>query len=157
MFKRVGKGSVVFIDKIMNKEAGGGSTQQEKVLSLFKFIEELNKLKQNLVLNVSQYKWWRPINSFPDDPENIKIYYRDRVDEGEEGGNNNILFSVHKPEFQICPEPGIKLKEWLEQGWNDYRKEVKTKEFISRPLDLEGLSSDEEKHVPRIDRKKKNL
>lgn len=49
------------MDKVMDRETKGELTKQEKVLSLFKFIEELNKLKQKVVLNVSEYQWWRSI------------------------------------------------------------------------------------------------
>ena len=55
------KGSEVLMDKVMDRETKGELTKQEKVLSLFKFIEELNKLKQKVVLNVSEYQWWRSI------------------------------------------------------------------------------------------------
>ena len=52
-------------------------TKQNKVISLFQYIAEL--IKQKAVLNVKNYIWHRSIASFPDDPENIKIYYRDCV------------------------------------------------------------------------------
>ena len=62
-------------DQILNEEVDKNLTKQEKVSSLFKFMKELNQLKQKVVLDVSGYPWWRSIASFPDDPENIKIYY----------------------------------------------------------------------------------
>ena len=140
------------VDKIMSGETEGGLTKREKVVSLFKFIEELNKLKQKVVLRVSDYPWWRSIASFPDDPENIKIYYRDRVEDEETDSATNILLSVHKPEFQRCPEPESVFEEWLEQGWDNYRHEAKTKEFILRPLDQMGFSEQALKdRLQRID------
>ena len=87
------------------------------------------------MLNVSDYPWWRSIASFPNDEENIRTYYRDRVEDDEVENASNILLSVHKPEFQRCPEPDALLKEWLEPGWDNYRDEAKTKEFILRPFD----------------------
>ncbi len=128
------------VDKIMTEEVEEQLTKQEKVVSLFKFIEELNKLKQKEVLRVSEYPWWCSLASFPDDPENIKVYYRDRVEEEETESITNILLSVHKPEFQRCPEPDSNFAEWLEQGWNDYRNGSKTRKFILRPLDQMGRS-----------------
>lgn len=128
------------VDKIMTEEVEEQLTKQEKVVSLFKFIEELNKLKQKEVLRVSEYPWWCSLASFPDDPENIKVYYRDRVEEEETESITNILLSVHKPEFQRCPEPDSNFAEWLEQGWNDYRNGAKTRKFILRPLDQMGRS-----------------
>ena len=103
-------------------------SKQEKVVSLFKFIEELNKLKQKVILNVSDYPWWRSIDSFPNDSENIKVYYRDQEDADR---ISDVLLSVHKPEFETCPEPDFGVVSWLELGWNDYRCSVKIKDKIS--------------------------
>ena len=135
--------------RIINGETKGSSTKQEKVVSLFQFIEELNKLKQKVVLNVSDYPWWRSIMSFPEDPDNIKIYYRDRVEDDEAENVTNVLLSVHKPEFQRCPEPGDMLEEWLETGWDNYRSEVKIKEFILHPFDQKEFSTQALEDLPR--------
>ena len=35
-------------------------TDKNKVVSLFRFIQELNKLKQKAVLNVKDYPWFFP-------------------------------------------------------------------------------------------------
>ena len=107
-------------EKIMNGGTKESLTKQEKVVSLFQFIEELNKLKQKVVLNVSDYPWRRSIASFPEDPDNIKIYYRDRVDDDEVENVTNVLLSVHKPELLGCPERGAMLEEWLETVWDNY-------------------------------------
>lgn len=139
--KVVEKGSVNLMDKIINVASSRMTTKQEKVLSLFKFIEELNKLKQKVVLRVQDYPWWRSIADFPNDSENIKIYYRDRVASENEENVSNVLVSVHKPEFQRCPKPDSAFEEWLEQGWDDYRYEAKIKESILRPFAQEDISA----------------
>ena len=127
-------------------------SKQEKVLSLFQFIEELNKLKQKVILRVSDYLWFRSISSFPDDPENIKVYYRDRVEEEDTENTTDVLLAVHKPEFQSCPAPDPILENWLEHGWNDYRDESKVKDFILRPLNQVQLSKEiSEADKERID------
>ena len=109
-------------------------SKQEKVLSLFQFIEELNKLKQKVILRTSDYLWVRPLSALPDDAENIKVYYRDRVEEEDTENTTDVLLAVHKPEFQSCPDPDPILGSWLEHGWNDYRHEFKVKNYILRPL-----------------------
>lgn len=134
----------------INETNNARLTKQEKVISLFKFIEELNKLKRKVVLDVKEHRWWRSIASFPADSENIKIYYRDRVEGGETEDSSDILLSVHKPEFQRCPAPNPIFKEWLEPGWDDYRKEAKVREFILRPLSekdnaVRSLEQDQER------------
>ena len=121
-------------DKITTSEAKQEPTKQDKVVSLFKFIKEVNKLKQKVVLQISEYPWWCPIDSLPNDPENIKVYYRDRVEEEDAESTTNVLLSVHKPEFQSCPEPDFSFQKWLDLGWNDYRYKAKTKSFILHPL-----------------------
>lgn len=150
------KGRVILIDTTINGKSDEKPTKQEKVVSLFKFIEELNKLKQKVVLHVSDYPWWHSIASFPDDLENIKTYYRDRVADEETENVSNILLSVHKPEFQRCPEPEPVFEEWLEQGWDNYRYGVKTKEFILRPVDQINFSDQTpEEYSQRFDAKNK--
>ena len=41
-------------------------TQQEKAISLFEYIRELNKLKQKVVLNMKEYLLCRPLSELPD-------------------------------------------------------------------------------------------
>lgn len=97
-------------------------SNQDKVISLFEFIKELNKIKQKVVLNVKDYPWHCSLSALPDDPENIKVCYRDRVEE-ETADINDVLLSVRKPEFEPCPEPDALLNDWLLPGWNDWHKE----------------------------------
>lgn len=109
-------------------------TDQSKTISLFQFIRELNKLKQKVILNTKDYPWFFALSKLPDDPENVKVFYRDRVEEeteNEVGSQENILLSVHKPEFQKCPEPDSAFKGWLLPGWDSYRNEAQVKKFIA--------------------------
>ena len=94
------RGGVVLEDKITGGEVKQEFTKQEKVVALFKFIEELNKLKQKVVLKVSDYPWCRSISSLPDDPENISVYYRDRVEEEDAENITDVLLSVNRYSFQ---------------------------------------------------------
>lgn len=111
-------------------------SDQSKTISLFQFIRELNKLKQKAILNTKDYPWFFALSSLPEDLENISVFYRDRVeDEGaaEDGTHGNVLLSVHKPEFQKCPEPDAILKDWLLPGWDSYRNEPEVNEYIELP------------------------
>ena len=110
------------------------STEQNKVVSLFQFIGELNKLKQKSILNYKDYSWYLELSKIPNNPDNVQIYYRDRVDEeifdfAEDSGD--VLLSVHKPEFQKCPEPDFIFKEWLDFGWDNFNETASVKESIS--------------------------
>ncbi len=106
-------------------------TSQDKVISLYKFIKELNTLKQKAILSVSDYPWSCSVRDIPVDPQNIKIFFRDRV-EDESTDENSTLLSVHKPEFQKCPMPDELLKEWIFDGWISFRNPVRIRESIVR-------------------------
>ena len=45
--RKIGKGSVVLVDKIMNGKSEGGLTKQEKAISLFQFI--VHKHTRNII------------------------------------------------------------------------------------------------------------
>ena len=108
-----------------NQEIINNTAQdQNKVISLFRFIKELNKLKQKAVVNYLEYPWTRAISNLPDDPDNISVFYRDRVENEELTDTDNVLLSVHKPEFEKCPNPDTILIDWLKPGWDSYRNEA---------------------------------
>lgn len=112
----------------------GGFTEQDKVISLFGFIRELNKLKYKSVLNFKEHPWWFPVEKLPECPEYISFQYRDRVE--DEGIDiDTTILSVSKPEFSRCPEPDAIFYDWLESGWDDYRKDVQLKE-VSDHIEL---------------------
>ena len=108
--------------------------EQNKVISLFQFISELNKLKQKAILNYKDYPYFWELSKIPNDPDNIKIYYRDRVDEeifDSSADSGDILLSVHKPEFQKCPEPDLIFEDWLNFGWDNFHNSASVKDSIS--------------------------
>ena len=111
-------------------------TQQEKAIFLFEFIRELNKLKQKLVLNMKDNPFCRTLSELPDDPEHIRIFHRDRVEE-EADEPEPVLLSVRKPRFDGCPEPEEGLLPWLIEGWDNWQHEVQTHACLARP-DKEG-------------------
>lgn len=102
-------------------------SDQAKVISLFQFIEELNKLKQKAILNIREYPWSVPFSDIPVDPENIILHYPDRVAEDSASENDDEaeqILAVHKPEFQKCPDPELSFELWLKPGWEDFRQEA---------------------------------
>ncbi len=117
------------VDK--NRENKAVLTNEGKVISLYKFIKDLSGLKQKVVMNIADYSWSCSFRNIPNDPQNIEIFYRDRVEE-ENTDSNTALLRVHKPEFQKCPEPDAILVEWLYEGWSSFRNEVKVHEAIKR-------------------------
>ncbi len=106
-------------------------TQQEKAVSLFEFIRELNKLKQKLVLNMREHPLCRPLSELPPDPEHIRILHRDRVEE-DTADLNQVLLSVRKPRFEGCPQPEAALEGWLVEGWDSWEHEFQTHACLAR-------------------------
>lgn len=94
-------------------------SEQEKTISLFEFIKELNKLKHKVVLNLRDYPWHVALSDIPVFPEYIKVCYRDRVEEESETADD-LLLSVRKPEFEECPAPDDCFSHWLAAGWDDH-------------------------------------
>ena len=98
-------------------------SEQEKTISLFEFIKELNKLKQKVVLNIKDYPWRLAISDIPVFSEYIKVSYRDRVEEESET-TDDLLLSIRKFEFEECPIPDELFADWLISGWDDYHTEA---------------------------------
>ena len=97
------------------------TSDNEKVVSLFKFIKELNKLKQKAIVNIKDYIWHCKLSSIHNDPENIKINYMDRVEEELSGSDiDNVLLSVHKPTYSPCPKPDEAFADWLKDEWGNF-------------------------------------
>ena len=124
-------------------------TVQNKTISLFQFIRELNKLKQKVILNVNEYPWHLSISSLQTDSENVHIYYPDHIEdevenEGDatQGNAGNILISVHKPEFQKCPEPDDTFREWLLPGWDNYRNDSQVRDYQQHRRGFRLLDAD---------------
>lgn len=99
-------------------------SDQNKVVSLFQFIRELNRLKQKAILDFHDYPWARTLSDLPNDPDNISFFYRDRVENEELTDAGNILLSVHKPKFESCPEPDEIFSQWLKPGWDSFRNDA---------------------------------
>jgi very-short-patch-repair endonuclease len=110
-----------------------GMTEQDKVVSLYSFIQKLNEAKQKIIVKVSDYPWYCSVASIPDDFENIRQFYRDRVEEEEEDTPPTLL-SVHKPEFQRCPEPDAIFADWLMSGWDSYKNSASVSDTLQIEL-----------------------
>lgn len=127
-------------------ERGMGLTEAEKAISLFEFIKELNKLKQKSVLNMTDYPWCRTLSQLPPDPDHVRVYYRDRVeDELAETEESSVLLAVTKPVFEPCPEPEGDFAGWLLPGWDNFHNEAAVRSFVAAGEGTEFFSDDEER------------
>ncbi len=66
---------------------------KDTVLSLFQFVQGLNELRQKTVSHIKEYPWHFFPEDLPDDPEYIKISYRD----GAEDADRAPLLTVKRP------------------------------------------------------------
>jgi len=113
---------------------------QEKIISLFNYIKELSALKYSIVSDINKQYWTCFLDDIPNDPENISIYYRDRVE--NDSNDNMVLLEVRKPDFQRCPPPPAIVINWLEPGWDKYSNDVKYKEYLNIDKNTESSLMD---------------
>lgn len=127
-------------------------SEQEKTISLFEFIKELNKLKHKVVLNLRDYPWHVALSDIPVFPEYIKVCYRDRVEEESETADD-LLLSVRKPEFEECPAPDDCFSDWLAAGWDDHHGDAEV--ILERNIPAEdqdgGEAPEEDTAVERFE------
>ena len=107
-------------------------TQQEKAVSLFEFIRELNKLKQKVIIHKREHILCKALSELPKDEAHIRIFYRDRVeDDSQDTEGSSVLLSVRKPKFERCPQPEPALEKWLAAGWDNWENEPATIEYLT--------------------------
>lgn len=98
-------------------------TEKEKIISLYKYISEVNRNMRDIIKHVSKEKW----HYFLEDlPECINIKINNFFD--EESNNERKILEIKKPNF-LAP---LKLKkeffEWINGNWGDYRAKITIKE-----------------------------
>lgn len=146
------------MDNDSRKKNGAKLTDQSKTVSLFQFIRELNKIKHKAILNVKNHPWTYSLSDLPDDPENIQLNYRDRVEDGmvsEDVNGENVILSIRKPEFQNCPEPDELFKDWLLPGWDSYQNEAIVREYIETEPKNDGEVAKREFFTDNAERAKR--
>ena len=127
------EGSVKVETTIMDQSVQSAS-KQAKTIALFKFIKALNQSNHQTVLNVSGYRWYRPLSIFLQDPENIH-FFESGLGLREEVNTDNLILSVHKPEPIRCPAPDASFQSWLKPDWESYKTKADVQDFIQHPLE----------------------
>ncbi|WP_022818985.1 AAA domain-containing protein [Fusobacterium russii] len=110
---------------------------KEKAISLFKYIMELYAQKYPVVTDINKQEWIKFISNIHGDKENINLNYMDRLNEEivEESSDKIVLLEVKKPEFEKIPVLPKSLEDWVYDGWDDFKQELKRIE--KKPEDIE--------------------
>lgn len=116
----------------------------DKVIALYKYVKELCALKYTVVTDVSKQYWTCFLKDIPNDPDNITMYYRDRVE--EETSDSMVLLEVRKPEFQRCPEPPASIIKWLKPGWDRFTNIPVFKETLVDSAEADLTADDDDTH-----------
>ena len=119
----------------------------EKVIQLYKYLQELSILKEPKVTEIRNQKWHCFLKDVPVDSEYVRLFYKEDLGEGIE--NEDILLSVRKPEFTKCPRPPENIENWLENGWEDFRNEANFKGILD--VEKEKEKASEEIDIERFD------
>ena len=120
----------------------------EKVIQLYKYLQELSILQESKVTEVKSQKWFCFLKDVPSDSDYVHLFYKDELAEVSE--NSDVLLMVKKPEFTKCPIPPENIVNWLENGWEDFTNEVNIKEMqaatkISEDIDAERFEDSPER------------
>lgn len=114
-----------------NEQNSSNLEIKDNVVSLFNFIKEMNKLRKISILNIDNYPWKFNISDIPKNLESIVINYRDRNSSEEEDSYlDDVLLSVKKQEFEICPNPDPIFIDWLDCDWKKYTVDATVKAVI---------------------------
>jgi len=106
------------------------SNSEEKLISLFKYIQELYKQKTTVVSDVKKQPWTLFVSDIPQNP-NIELNFADKVDDevSEEIGQLVIL-NIKNTEYQPIPQPPQSIIPFLQPGYDKFKNEVTVLESI---------------------------
>lgn len=106
---------------------------KDKVISLFKFIQELSSLRYSKVTDITKQIWFCYLKDIPVENNYIALHYRDRVE--EDSTADDVILKVRKPEFQACPSPEEIFSFWLNPGWDSFTNLVSIKDVLTPDVD----------------------
>ncbi|BBH26794.1 disulfide isomerase [Intestinibaculum porci] len=116
-----------------------------RVISLYRFLYELDQLKASVITNVDAYQWHLSLKDLKDvDPVNIKVLVPSEA-------NDYTLLTVHKPELTPCPAPDASFKDALVLGYEDYTQD----DALLHELAGESLEAYRKWHTKRRNWQKK--
>ena len=130
---------------------------RKKIKRVFKYLGELNRIKTPPDIEVRKYKWLFWLDRLPrfstivrgQDFGNLHLLSPAEGSLGEpvpEVSSGNYIFKVGRPKESECPEPSIKLKNWLRPGYTDVG--ANPEEFLKESIKTTTGKSEKFDHVP---------
>ena len=130
---------------------------RQKIKRVFKYLGELNRIKTPPDLEVRKYKWLFWLDRLPrfstivrgQDFGNLHLLSAAEgslQEPAPEVTSGNYIFKVGRPKESECPEPSIKLKNWLRPGYTDVG--ANPEEFLKESIKTTTGKAEEFDHVP---------
>ncbi len=101
-------------------------TAKSRLVQTFKFLKELNELRNPVPRDISTYAQVMRLDSWPTHPC-IAVRRGDRQEEEDTGtGEVEIepLVRIQRAQLTQCPNPPEVLDGWLDPGWQSVESEV---------------------------------
>ena len=130
---------------------------RKKIKRVFKYLGELNRIKTPPDIEVRKYKWLFWLDRLPrfstivrgQDFGNLHLLSAAEgslQEPAPEVTSGNYIFKVGRPKESECPEPSIKLKNWLRPGYTDVG--ANPEEFLKETIKTTTGKAEEFDHVP---------
>ena len=115
---------------------------KERLILLFDYLKQYENISRKIPVNISEELDHIYLKNIPVD-KNIDLFYGSYVNEENYNLNDEeeIILTVKKSDFEPHPKLPELLATWLEDGWDDWTKEVKiipSKVLVESYTDFEG-------------------
>src|SRR5665213_2869976 len=107
-----------------------------RLTQTFKFLKELNELRNPVPRDMSGYAKLLRIDDWPIHPF-IEVRRGDRKEEDDPGAQAEMepLIRIRRAELTACPKPPAALDGWLKPGWQSLETEaevLRARNFVDR-------------------------
>src|SRR5271170_7628794 len=98
---------------------------KSRLAQTFKFLKELNDLRNPVAREMSGYSKLLRINDWPEHPF-IEVQRGDRKDEDDGSGEVELepIIRIRRADLAPCPKPPEALDGWLKPGWQSAEAEA---------------------------------
>ncbi len=115
------------------------NTAKERLTQTFKFLKELNELRNPVTRNISSHKNLFWIDEWPKHPA-VEVRRGDRIDDNGETEESELepIIRVRRAMLTPCPKPPSELEGWLKPGWQSVESAVEILESRNFPDKQKG-------------------